>query len=207
MNIKNLFKDYRKLLAITFAILGAAFVVADFGVSITMSYMAHDYSSNVVFTFINFAIMCLVCFHLLNGNINSNYSAYRGMAMFIFLITFGYAETVLINAPLLVASIINFDIITLAVLLLMIGAVVVGILSYIRVRRFLYRRNVTYRSLFWLTFAFTAIVVISSLLLTVLLIILNGSFKPSYLDYASLGDAFLSISVLFTVTRLSPRYY
>lgn len=189
-----------------FAIFGAGFVVADFVTTLISLYMVGDASSNAVFVFINFAIMCLVCFYLLNGNLTNSYSAFRGMLMFVFLITFGFAENVLYDLPYYIADIIAFDPIAIIVFLLTVGAVVIGVLAYIKTRQYLFMRKGTYKTVFIFNLLFTICSVFASGFVFAIPFLLSTGGEALVLDYSALGDIFLALSMFCTVTRLNPRY-
>ncbi len=200
--------NWKKYLAIGFAMLGAIMVLAGFGIDM-WSASQTSFSSYVVFSIISFLVMVLVCYYLLSGNINSNYSAYSGMMMFIFLITFNAVEMLLFNMSSIYAYIASGDIIYtivgIAIFSLMAGSVVTGVFAYIRTRQYITRRYYNYKVIFILSLIFTILTVIFNGVTTVLTIVELGSFNILYMDFDGLANVFLALSVFFTVLRLSPR--
>jgi len=188
--------------------LGAIMVLAGFGIDM-WSASQTSFSSYVVFSIISFLVMVLVCYYLLSGNINSNYSAYSGMMMFIFLITFNAVEMLLFNMSSIYAYIASGDIIYtivgIAIFSLMAGSVVTGVFAYIRTRQYITRRYYNYKVIFILSLIFTILTVIFNGVTTVLTIVELGSFNILYMDFDGLANVFLALSVFFTVLRLSPR--
>ncbi len=200
--------NWKKYLAIAFAILGAAFTVAQFGID--MWYASQTaFTSEIFITIINFLIMVLVCYYLLSGNINSNYSAYSGMLMFIFLITFEFAEIFFFNSVSILSYLASGKIMYVLVgsllLVVMGGAVVTGVFSYIKTRQYISRRYGNYKVVFIFSLIFTILTVLFNLYMAFVFPISTGAFNIQLIDFSSIGDACLALSVFFTVLRLNPN--
>lgn len=197
--------NLKKYLAIVFAMLGAALTVAQFGIDM-WSYSQSAFSSDIIFTIINFLVMALICFYLLSGNINSNYSAYSGMLMFVFLITFEFAEMFLFNSVSILSMLFSGEVLTAliagAILALMAGSVATGVFSYIRTRQYISGRYYNFRALAVLSLIFMVLTVIYSLFNTVLTCIAGGGISIFTISLSGVADALLAVSVFFTVLRL-----
>ena len=200
--------NWKKYLAIAFAILGAAFTVAQFGIDM-WSASQSAFTPDIFITIINFLIMVLVCYYLLSGNINSNYSAYSGMLMFIFLITFEFAELFFFNSvsifSLLVSGELAYVLVGSTLLAVVGGAVVTGVFSYIKTRQYITKRYYNYKVVFILSLIFTILTVLFSLYTAFAYPLLSGTFSIQLIDFSAVGDACLALSVFFTVMRLSPN--
>lgn len=200
--------NWKKYLAIGFAMAGAVMVLAGFGIEM-WSASQTAFSSDVIFSIISFLVMVLVCYYLLSGNINSNYSAYSGMMMFIFLITFNAVEMLLFNMTSIYAYIASgsllYVLLGIAIFSLMAGSVVTGVFAYIRTRQYITRRYYNYKVVFILSLLFTILTVIFNGITTVMTIVEIGSFNILLMDFDGLANVFLALSVFFTVLRLNPR--
>ncbi len=202
---------WKKGLAIVFSVLAWVSLLVSMGLEIadfyeygTMSSASFGWIWNLVFAAIVYSLILI-------GNIQGTSLAFNGMLIFVFSSVFNFVLYLAQAGITWLMGLILGDPLTAAIsviyLVATVMSIVSGILVYVYTRRYLVSNFASYSTLRNWTIVFCVLNVISLALFPTVLLLETGFTARGFLAYVSvLGDAFISVAIFFTVSRLKSEY-
>ena len=202
------YNNWKRTLAIFFSLLAVLSSLTGFVLTMIDSGQSSDFT-NLVIDILNFIIMMLVGYYLLDGNVRNSNSAYRGVLSYVFIMAmnavFNALDLIILEIGMGIAGIVlvSFSLVSA------IASAVVGFILYRKIIFYLNRsfRAPSYRNVVIWTIVFTLLCLLNVAFIFSLTII-SLVQSPLYLGnwglfFMVLSEAAFPISIVFTVLRLS----
>lgn len=203
---------YKKYLAIATSAIALVLMLTNFGFE--LAYEVVNSPSDVVTIVLslwNLVVYLIAYFLILLGNIQGSYNAYNGMLAYIFMFIFDAARALFFSSGIGVSTWASGSVLLIFIgvlyFLFTVLALTSGIMTYIRTRQYIVSHYTSYRGVRNWCLAF----MICSLLMNVsgpVLEAIEGVFPWYYppLYLLPISEAFISVSIYFTVLRLKSEY-
>ena len=202
------YHNWKRTLAIFFSLLAVLSSLAGFVLTMIDSGQSSDFT-NLVIDILNFVIMMLVGYYLLDGNVRNSNSAYRGVLSYVFIMAmnavFNALDLIILEIGMGIAGIVlvSFSLVSA------IASAVVGFILYRKIIFYLNRsfRAPSYRNVVIWTIVFTLLCLLNVAFifsLTIISLVQSLLYLGNWgLFFMVLSEAAFPISIVFTVLRLS----
>jgi FtsH-binding integral membrane protein len=199
------YRKHNKVLAILFASLALA---CFFGYYLTMECIySWRYFQNDLTHFWNFFVYLIVYLIILIGNIRNDNIAYTGILMFIFYMAYDNAVTIIKSGNEVVKNLSSsgsFDPLFLLYGLSwagIVGIVFVGIFLYVRSAQYMRGSFTNFKVIRLLSILFASCIILV-FAFPLFMFLASGYFAALFILLINIADAFIGLSVIFTMERL-----
>lgn len=211
-SIQKIKYHWKKYLAITFICLAIGCLISDMIVNVYLLAASSSSPKGSQFTFVwNFFVLMYCYILIFKGNLENSVSAYRGVLDFVFMTVILLIINIFVSYINLISSCLNAQgspaqlVITICYLCFSLFLCVMGILSYIGLKKYISGEYIDSKKILINYCIFLGCIIVTAILIIVLLSLSVGGTNVIRLltFYLSpIAQVFAAIACLFTVLRI-----